>query len=51
MTERLAIISVVGDGMRTLRGISANSLPHWPAPISTLSPLLRDLLNAQSLSW
>ncbi len=32
VTERLAIISVVGDGMRTLRGISANSLPRWPAP-------------------
>ncbi len=42
MTERLAIISVVGDGMRTLRGISANSLPRWPAPISTSSPLLRE---------
>ncbi len=39
--ERLAIISVVGDGMRTLRGIWRNSLPRWPAPISTLSPLLR----------
>lgn len=51
VTERLAIISVVGDGMRTLRGSRRNSLPHWPAPISTLSPLLRDLLNAQSLSW
>ena len=32
--ERLAIISVVGDGMRTLRGISAKFLRHWPAPIS-----------------
>ena len=51
VTERLAIISVVGDGMRTLRGTRRNSLPRWPAPISTLSPLLRDLLNAQSLSW
>ncbi|XNM63836.1 ACT domain-containing protein [Escherichia coli] len=35
--ERLAIISVVGDGMRTLRGISKNSSPRWLAPISTSS--------------
>ncbi len=40
-----AIISVVGDGMRTLRGISAKFLPRWPAPTSILSPLLRDLLK------
>ncbi|STT52388.1 bifunctional aspartokinase I/homoserine dehydrogenase I [Klebsiella pneumoniae] len=32
--ERLAIISVVGDGMRTLRVSRRNSLRHWPAPIS-----------------
>lgn len=51
VTERLAIISVVGDGMRTLRGISAKFFAALAAPISTLSPLLRDLLNAQSLSW
>ncbi len=42
VTERLAIISVVGDGMRApYVGSRRNSLPRWPAPISTLSPLLR----------
>lgn len=43
VTERLAIISVVGDGMRTLRGISAKFLPRWLARtlISWQSPVAR----------
>lgn len=43
VTERLAIISVVGDGMRTLRGISAKFLPRWLARTLILwqSPVAR----------
>ena len=37
--ERLAVISVVGDGMRTLRGISAVLLLSWRAPILISWPL------------
>ena len=33
-SERLAIISVVGDGMRTLRGISAKFFAALAAPTS-----------------
>ena len=36
--ERPAIISVVGDGMRTLRGISARFFSRWRAPTSISSP-------------
>ena len=47
--ERLAIISVVGDGMRTLRGISA--LSSWRAPTSISSPSPRALPSVQFRWW
>lgn len=49
--ERLAIISVVGDGMRTLRGISAKFLRRWPAPISISWRLPRALPSALFRWW
>lgn len=49
--ERLAIISVVGDGMRTLRGISAKFLPRWLAPISISWRLLRAPPSAPFRWW
>ena len=49
--ERLAIISVVGDGMRTLRGISARFSPRWRAPTSISSPSPRALPSVQFRWW
>ena len=49
--ERLAIISVVGDGMRTLRGISARFFSRWRAPTSISSPSPRALPSVQFRWW
>lgn len=51
VTERLAIISVVGDGMRTLRGISAKFFAALARANINIVAIAQDLLNAQSLSW
>lgn len=51
VTERLTIISVVGDGMRTLRGISAKFFAALARANINIVAIAQDLLNAQSLSW
>ncbi len=51
VTERLAIISVVGDGMRTLRGISAKFFAALARANINIVAILQESLNAQSLSW
>jgi aspartokinase/homoserine dehydrogenase 1 len=48
--ERLAIISVVGDGMRTLRG-SRRSSSRWRAPISISWRLPRALPSVLFPWW